>query len=66
MAQAERAAQTQNRIAVELAQRDVANAQRNAKQMMDRALKSQSRSRMESLLALANRSRTAGGGDQRF
>ena len=53
MAEAERAAQAGDGIAVELAQRAVTSAQRSAKQMMDWALKSQSRSRMESLLALA-------------
>ena len=53
MAEAERAAQAGDGIAVELAQRAVTSGQRSAKQMMDWALKSQSRSRMESLLALA-------------
>jgi putative DNA primase/helicase len=49
----EQAVETQNPIAAELAQRELVMMQRQAKNMVDWALKSQSRSRLESLLALA-------------
>jgi putative DNA primase/helicase len=49
----EQAVAAQNLIAAELAQRELVAMQRQAKNMVDWALKSQSRSRLESLLALA-------------